>query len=172
MTTVTQGNSSTFTFTGADSIAITLAQGTLAHARVLSAAGLQKYSNAISESRTIGPFATGDVLTITAARGSIDYAAVLGDARTLSANYTLKASDDQTSFSCTAALTVSIPDGLSPRPTVTIVPPPTGNLSIAMLGAETLNGALTTLTRTRANNPAGIVVAGYRDAAAYGASGT
>lgn len=171
MTTVTQGNTSSFTFAGADSVSIALAQGTQAHARVTSAAGVQKYCCAVNDSSTIGPFATGDILVVTAIRGSVDYAIAYGDGNTLSANYTVNAFDDGRAFSCIAALTISIPDGLSPRPTFTAVPPPSGNLSIAMLGAETLNGALTTLTRTRANNPCGIVVAGYRDSASYGASG-
>lgn len=172
MTTVTIGTSSSYTFTGADSIALTLAQGTQARLSVTSASGAQKYSNAISDNRTIGPFATGDVFSVTAIRGSIDYVPVIGDATTLTGNYTLKASDDQQQFKCLAALTISIPDGLNPRPVVTVVPPPSGNLTVAMLGAETVNGALTPLTRGRASNPCGVVISGYKDSAAYGLSGT
>jgi len=172
MTTVTQGNASSFTFTGADSVTVTPAAGAVAHVAVISAAGVQKYKNAFRETRNIGPFSTGDVLSVTAVGANVDYVTLVGDATTLSGNYTLKASDDGQSFKCLSALTISIPDGLSPRPTITAIPPPSGNLSIAMLGSETVNGATTTLTRTRANNPAGIALAGYKDAAAYGLSGT
>lgn len=171
MTTVTQGNTSSITLTGADSVALTLVQGTRAHVSVRSSIGTRKYGAAITESRTIGPFATGDTCDVTAMAGSVDYAVVFGNATTLSGNYTLRAADDQRSFDCTTALTISIPDGLSPRPTITVVPPPTGNLSFSMLGAETLNGATTTLTRARAANIGGVVLAGYKDAAAYGLTG-
>lgn len=82
MTTVTVGTSSSYTFTGAGSIALTLAQGTQARVSVTSGAGVQKYSSSITESRTIGPFATGDVFSVTAQRGSIDYVPVFGNVTT------------------------------------------------------------------------------------------
>lgn len=172
MTTITQGNSSSYTFTGADSIAVTLAQGTKARASVSSAAGVLKYSNAITESRTIGPFSTGDVLSITADRGSIDYVTVFGDATTLSGPYTLKASDDGQRFSCATALTISIPDGLSPRPSISVTPPATGNLTISMLGSEQVNAASSATRARGTTNPAGVALTGYKDSAGYGLSGT
>ena len=91
---------------------------------------------------------------------------------TLSADRTITASDDGLQFNCTTALTVTFPELLSPRPNVTISPPPTGNLSIARSGAATLNGAGTTLTRSRASNPAGVAVVAYAESDGYGVSGS
>lgn len=172
MTTVTIGTSSSYTFTGADSIALTLAQGTQARVSVTSAAGVQKYSNAISESRNIGPFATGDVFSVTAQRGSIDYVTLFGDAQTLSGAYTLKASDDGQRFSCTTALTITIPDGLSPRPSITVTPPASGNLTITMAGSEQVSGASSATRARGTTNPAGVALTGYKDTAGYGLSGS
>ena len=49
--------------------------------------------------------------------------------------------------------------------------PVSGTISIARSGAATINGAGTTLTRTRATNPVGFVVLAHSDADAYGVSG-
>lgn len=170
MTTVTIGTTSTFTFVGPDSLSMSLAQGTQARVSVTSSTGIQKYSNAITESRTIGPFSTGDVASVTAMRGSVDYVSVPNGAQVLTGNYTLSAADDQKQFWCNAALTISIPDGLSPRPSITVTPPATGNLTISMLGAEQVNGA-SSATRARSANLAGIALTGYRDTTGYGLSG-
>lgn len=93
------------------------------------------------------------------------------DPSLLSSNYTVKALDNNRIYYCTTALTVTVPAGLSPRPSVIFLPPPSGNLSIAVSGATTLNGAATTLTRTRAANPSGVVLFAYLDAEGYGVSG-
>lgn len=89
----------------------------------------------------------------------------------LSANYVLQAADDGRQFHATAALTVTVPVALSPRPSVAIDCPPTGNLSIAVSGGATINGATTTLTRTRANNVGGVLIQAHQDADAYGVTG-
>ncbi len=92
---------------------------------------------------------------------------------TLSADYTVTAADDGVIFNCTAALTITTPAGLSPKPSFIPVPPPTGDLSLAFTGGATGNGSAATQTRTRANNPAGVVVIPYADVTnGYGVSGS
>lgn len=171
MTTISAGTTGAYTFTGPDSVQVTLDPNEQANVVVTAPSGRHKYRSSMSTSRTLGPFGTGDVMAISAVRGNVDYSILQGNARTLAGNYTLQATDDQQSFDCASALTISIPDGLSPRPTITVTPPPTGNVSFAMLGAETLNGALTTLTRARSANVGGVVLKGYTDAATYGLTG-
>lgn len=91
---------------------------------------------------------------------------------TASTSFTLAAADDGKVFNVTTAITVTIPNGLSPRPNVAFVPPPTGNLSIAVTGGANINGAATTLTRARSANPAGFVVTPYTESDGYGVSGS
>ena len=90
----------------------------------------------------------------------------------LSADYTVSADDDKRTITCTTALTVTIPASLSPRPSFVVNPPPTGNASIAVSGGAQVNGAAITLTRSRANNPAGFVVTAYAESDGYGVSGS
>ena len=87
----------------------------------------------------------------------------------INGNYTISSFDDRKSFACTTALTVTIPTGLSPRPSVCILPPPTGNL-LSITGP--LNGSSQTLTRTRGSNVAGVAINAYPDADNYGVSGS
>lgn len=94
------------------------------------------------------------------------------DPITLTGDRTITADDDGAVFACSTALTLTIPAGLSPRPSFVADPPPTGNLSIAVSGATTINGATTTLTRTRASNPAGVGVLAHQDSDSYGVSGS
>lgn len=90
----------------------------------------------------------------------------------VSAGFTLSAADDGKVFTCTTALTITIPQGLSPRPTIIVNPPPTGDVSLDPTGSAQLNGAGTTLTRSRANNPAGFAVVPYTESDGYGVSGS
>ncbi len=91
----------------------------------------------------------------------------------LSSNYTLTTADNGRVFHCTTALTVTIPGGLSPRPSVIIDCPPTGNLSIAVSSTATMNGgSTTTITRSRANNPGGVRIQAHQDADDYGVTGS
>jgi hypothetical protein len=101
----------------------------------------------------------------------IDKTTYSGQTR-VDAGFTLKASDDGTVFACTAALTVTIPAGLSPRPRVAFIPPASGNLSIAVSGGANINGAATTLTRARSANPAGVALTPYTEGDGYGVSGS
>lgn len=91
---------------------------------------------------------------------------------TLSANYTVTADDDGVIFTCTTALTITVPASLSPRPSFIVNPPASGNASIAVSGGANINGATTTLTRSRASNPAGIAVVAYAESDGYGVSGS
>lgn len=90
----------------------------------------------------------------------------------LSADYTVSADDDKRTITCTTALTVTVPELLSPRPSFIVHAPPTGNVSLDPTGAAQLNGATTTLTRSRANNYAGFVVTAYAESDGYGVSGS
>ena len=91
---------------------------------------------------------------------------------TLSSDYTVTAADDQKQFTCTTALTITVPELLSPRPSFIVNAPPTGNVSLDPTGAAQLNGATTTLTRSRADNYAGFVVMAYAESDGYGVSGS
>ena len=90
----------------------------------------------------------------------------------LSGPRTITADDDQKQFTCTTALIITIPASLSPRPSFVVNPPATGAASIAVSGGAQINGATTTLTRSRANNPAGFVVTAYAESDGYGVSGS
>lgn len=96
----------------------------------------------------------------------------LSNSTPLSADRTITAADDGRQFYCTTALTITVPAGLTPRPTFTVDCPPSGNASVAVSGGATINGATTTLTRSRSSNPAGFVVLAHQDADAYGVSGS
>ena len=89
----------------------------------------------------------------------------------ISTGFTLSAADDGKQYACTTSLTITIPASLSPRPTIIVAPPPTGNLSIAVSGGSQINGGTSTLTRTRLANPTSIVVQSYIDYDGYGVSG-
>ena len=95
-----------------------------------------------------------------------------GSSVTISTDTLLTAADDQRIFTCTTALTITVPELLSPRPSFIVNAPPTGNVSLDPTGAAQLNGATTTLTRSRANNYAGFVVTAYAESDGYGVSGS
>src|ERR1051326_3267723 len=73
MTTITAGNSGSYTFSGGETVTVQLDQGETAKLDVLSAAGVQRSSSMITSTRAIGPFAAGDVMTLTAQRGNVDW---------------------------------------------------------------------------------------------------
>ena len=76
----------------------------------------------------------------------------------LSAGRLLAATDDKKQFTCTTALTITIPNGLTPPPSAIAIPPTTGNLTIARSGTATLNGSASSITRTFANNRGGVLI--------------
>ena len=90
----------------------------------------------------------------------------------LSGAKTISAIDNGRVFECTTALTITIPASLSPRPSFVVIPPSSGNVSIAVSGGANINGATTTLTRSRASNPAGIAIISYSESDGYGVSGS
>ena len=90
----------------------------------------------------------------------------------LSTDTTIRADDDGIAFQCTTALTITIPASLSPRPSFIVNPPAADNASIAVSGGANINGATTTLTRSRASNVAGVAVVPYAESDGYGVSGS
>jgi hypothetical protein len=98
-------------------------------------------------------------------------ALVSGDRTADAASRDITAADNAKSLAPTGTLTYTIPAGLDPMPSFTVDCPASGTISIAKSGAATLNGAGTTLTRTRASNPVGFVVLAHVDTDAYGVSG-
>jgi hypothetical protein len=83
---------------------------------------------------------------------------VKGGIASASAGFDLSAADESKQYTCTTALTVSVPDGLSPRPSTVVIPPASGNLTITPTGSATLNGAGSSLTRTFTNNRQGVLI--------------
>lgn len=146
----------------------------------------------------LGPFSTDKIVQVVVGSGTIVYQVEPGQADVvevtpdgqivgpggtilkvspsggipLSADITLTADDDGKQYACTVSLTVTLPAGLSPRPQVAFVPPPTGNLTIARSGAAQINGGSASVTRTRTANPAGIVIQPYAESDGYGVSGS
>lgn len=88
------------------------------------------------------------------------------------ASFTLTAEDDDTVFACTADLTITIPAGLTPRPSIAAIPPASGNVTIVVTGGAQANGGTSPVVRSRASNPAGVAVVPYVDADGYGVSGS
>jgi hypothetical protein len=89
----------------------------------------------------------------------------------VSSGFTVAVEDDGKVFTCTTALTITIPAGLSPRPSFIVNPPATGDVSIAVTGGAQVNGGTSTLTRSRASNFAGVVIVPYPESDGYGLSG-
>ena len=124
----------------------------------------------------------GNTYTVSDAFG----AAIVGDKRatdtdnvlrqgavvSISTDTLITAADDGRIFNLTAAATLTISASLSPRPSFIVNPPATGNASIAVSGGANINGATTTLTRSRASNPAGVAVVAYAESDGYGVSGS
>lgn len=96
---------------------------------------------------------------------------VIGAKVANSSSRTITEEDNGMFLAPTGTLTYTIPEGLDPMPSFTIDCPASGTVSIARSGSATLNGAGTTLTRTRANNPVGFVVLAHSETDAYGVSG-
>lgn len=124
----------------------------------------------------------GNTYTVSDAFG----AAIVGDKRatdtdnvlrqgavvSISTDTLITAADDGRIFNLTAAATLTISASLSPRPSFIVNPPASGNASIAVSGGANVNGATTTLTRSRSSNPAGVAVVAYSESDGYGVSGS
>lgn len=98
--------------------------------------------------------------------------ALVSGARSLdSVSRVISAADNGRLLAPTTAVTYTIPAGLTPQPSFSVDCPVTGAVTVAVSGGATVNGATTSLTRTRAANPVGFVVVAHNDTNAYGASG-
>ena len=95
---------------------------------------------------------------------------VSGDRTPVASSRDITADDNGKFLTPTGTLTLTIPAGLDPMPSFTVDCPSSGTVSIARSTTATINGAGTTLTRTRANNPVGFVVLAH-ESDAYGVSG-
>lgn len=72
MPNVSAGTSASVTLSGAQTIEFSLDQNEEAQV-IVTRAGVQRYGGSVRSSMTIGPYLSGDVLTITASRGAVDY---------------------------------------------------------------------------------------------------
>lgn len=59
---------------------------------------------------------------------------------------------------CTAAITLTIPGGLSPGFSCLVQPPPSGNVTLAVAPTAFINGTQTALTRSLASNANGFAI--------------
>lgn len=109
----------------------------------------------------------GQTVTVSIPGGSLVQAPTL-----MGATYTLSAADDDKSFYTTGSVSVTVPAGLTPRPSIFIDCPTNGTVSVSVSGNTTINASTATITRTRANNPAGVVIVAHQDADGYGVSGS
>jgi hypothetical protein len=87
----------------------------------------------------------------------------------LPVSYTLQVTDDGKSYYTTSTSTISIPDALSPRPSVFIDCPNTGTVTVQRSGTVALiNGGTVPVVKNRLGNPAGFVIIAHQDADSYG----
>lgn len=106
-------------------------------------AGVTSFS-ALTDKATVDLPATNTPLAIALATK----AAVDPTDGSLTGAYTLVSLDNRKTYTCTTALTVNVPNGLTPRPSTVIYPPATGNLTLTPTGASaTLNGSALSITR-------------------------
>lgn len=142
--------------------AAAIAPQTISAATTVSvSAGATVFAQAINAAATYTDPATTDAAL---------QALVSGDRIADAASRDITADDNAKFLAPTGTLTYTIPAGLDPMPSFTVDCPASGTISIAKSGAATLNGAATTLTRTRASNPVGFVVLAH-ESDAYGVSG-
>lgn len=108
---------------------------------------------------------------ITGSTANAVQALVSGDRTPVTSSRDITSDDNGKFLTPTGTLTLTIPAGLDPMPSFTVDCPASGTVSIARSTTATINGAGTTLTRTRANNPVGFVVLAH-ESDAYGVSGS
>lgn len=126
----------------------------------------------------LGPFTSDRILRVIAKSDVVFYRVAanpftsVGGPVDLGEDITLTSDSDGAQFACTTAVTITVPELLDPRPSILVIPPPSGDVSLDPTGAAELNGATTTLTRSRASNPAGVAIIAYTDADGYGVSGS
>ncbi len=89
----------------------------------------------------------------------------------VSSSRAITSADDGALWRCTTALTLTIAAGLSPKPNLIVQPPPSGNLTIAVTGGATINGAASSINRTQASNWSGVGIVSLIGTDAYGVGG-
>jgi len=77
---------------------------------------------------------------------------------TVSTSRALTASDHGKVLRCSAAVTLEYPEGLGDKFSCIGESPASGDVTIDPTGSCTVNNGTTSLTRSRANNPAGFVI--------------
>lgn len=126
------------------------------------------------ERRTIGPLSVGDAFTIAADIGQVlvEYD-TLADSdtapRTISVPYTLQPTDDKATLVVTAAVTITVPLGLTLVYGVLIRCPSSGTVTVAPgTGAVLLNGVSASVGRTRTTGPSGFSITPNAEANSWG----
>lgn len=77
---------------------------------------------------------------------------------TVSTSRALTAADNGKVLRCSSAVTLEYPEGLGAEFSCIVESPASGDVTIDPTGSCTANGGSTSLTRSRANNPAGFVI--------------
>ena len=145
--------------------------GTINQVRALVSAGYATTTESLFDGGS-----GGDALSpadgMTASQVAATQALVSG-ARILDAvSRNITAGDNGASLAPAGTITYTIPAGLDKMPSFTVDCPASGVISVARSGAATINGAATTLTRSRAGNPVGFVVLAHQETDSYGVSGS
>ena len=136
-----------------------------------------------------GQYKAGNLVTLTTAEETALVAQHLADTNTtggttyvapidetgngwvpLKVNKTLAPWDDGKAYAATVAVTVTLPLGLKPRPTVVILPPPSG--VVTLVGVAPVNGSAQTLTRSRSSNPNGFLITPHPEEDGYAVNGS
>jgi hypothetical protein len=114
-----------------------------------------------------GPQTAGVTASITTT-GQCEYQVVQGDATApnaslpaiiaVSASRALTWVDSGNVLRCSTAVTLEYPEGLGSEFSCIVESPASGDVTIDPTGSCTANGGSTSLTRSRANNPAGFVI--------------
>lgn len=94
---------------------------------------------------------------------------VVTPAVSVSASRNLTSADEGLTLDCSTALTLTLTAGLALK-SVTIIPPDTGNVSIASAGGVLLNGAVSTIARGATLN-AVVAIVGRATTDAYKVTG-
>lgn len=89
----------------------------------------------------------------------------------VTASRSLTLADDGATLQCSAAVTLTVPQDLNLFRGVTVQCPASGTVTVAVGGTVTINGAATSLTRTRAANFAGFSIIPADSPNVYGVSG-
>lgn len=166
MTQITKNATFTDLLQVGEVLTVTASNGGQALVHLTSPSGTFSQSNTTG-TLSFGPYNFDQRYAVTCTSGVVDIIETTQDqsqlggagaTESLSGPRTITALDDQKQFTCTTALPIMFPNGLSPRPSVIAVPPATGNLTLTPTGGATLNGSASSITRTFANNRLGVAI--------------